>query len=299
MSFSERIHTFGESGSLTGVVTLPPGDLGAPEPAAAARPFVVILNAGLMHRVGPFRMAVDLARRLASGGSRVLRFDLSGIGDSPPRPGPATVEERALRDGHEVMSFLAERYGARRFAVGGLCTGAINAHRLGAADERVAALFLLDGYAYSTLPSLGRRVAGALLRPRSWASIGQRLTQEAAEEVRARFTSAPLTGKPDPASSSRDERVDLFFQDWPPQASVRSDIERMLRRGARMLFLYSGGWSGYKHAGQFDEMFPDLPRRDRVTVEFLPEADHTFFALADREAMFRSVERLIAIANTP
>lgn len=298
MSLHERIHTFGESGSLAGVVTLPPGDLGTPDAPAAARPFVVILSSGLVHRVGPFRMAVDLARRLAAGGARVLRFDQSGIGDSPSRGGASSVEEQALRDGREAMSFLAERYGAGAFMVGGLCTGAMNAHRLGAADERVTALWLVDGYAYPTWPGFRRRIAGALLRPRSWPSIGRRLAVEARDLLRASLGSGPLAGSALPASAERDPRAELFFQDWPPAESVRADLERMLRRGVRLLFVYSGAWSGYEHAGQFDEMFPDLPRRERLTVDFHPGADHTFFALADREAMFRSVERLLAEVNT-
>ncbi len=291
MSVTERIHTFGEGGSLTGVVTLPPGDLGAAASPEAARPFVVILNAGLVHRIGPFRMGVDLARRLAAGGSRVLRFDQSGIGDSPSRGSAGTVEERAESDGRQAMSFLADRYGARAFAVGGLCTGAMNAHRLGVVDERVTALWLLDGYAYPTWPGLGRRIAGALRRPRSWPSVGRRLAAEAKEYVLSRLGS---TGHLAPVTPPADARTALFFQDWPPLASVRRDLERMLLRGSHMLFVYSGGWSGYEHAGQFDEMFPRLPCRERVTVDFQPGADHTFFALADREAMFRSVERLLA-----
>lgn len=292
MSVTERIHTFGESGNLTGIVTLPPGDLGAASSSAAARPFVVILNAGLVHRVGPFRMSVDLARRLAAGGSRVLRFDQSGIGDSRSGGHAGTVEERAQSDGRQAMAFLADRYGARTFAVGGLCTGAMNAHRLGVEDERVAALWLLDGYAYPTWPGLGRRIAGALGRPRSWPSVGRRLAGETMEYALSRLGWTGLAAAPAPPPA--DARTALFFQDWPPLASVRRDLERMLRRGAHMLFVYSGGWSGYEHAGQFDEMFPRLPGRERVTVDFQPEADHTFFALADREAMFRSVERLLA-----
>ena len=52
--------------------------------AEAGQPWVVLLNAGIIHRIGPNRLYVQLARRLASRGHAVLRFDLAGIGDSEP-----------------------------------------------------------------------------------------------------------------------------------------------------------------------------------------------------------------------
>jgi alpha-beta hydrolase superfamily lysophospholipase len=53
----------------------------------ATGPFVICLNYGVAHHIGPSRLWVDLARRWAAAGLRVARFDLSGIGDSPARPG--------------------------------------------------------------------------------------------------------------------------------------------------------------------------------------------------------------------
>jgi len=45
----------------------------------------VLLNAGVIDHVGPARLWVQLSRQLAQAGLRVLRVDLSGLGDSPPR----------------------------------------------------------------------------------------------------------------------------------------------------------------------------------------------------------------------
>ena len=55
--------------------------------AVTAPPTVVLLNAGIVHRVGPNRMHVLLARALAAAGIPSLRFDMSGIGDSPEPTG--------------------------------------------------------------------------------------------------------------------------------------------------------------------------------------------------------------------
>ena len=58
----ERVCEFGPQLNLTGLLT---------EPTATTHPelpAVVMLNAGLLHRVGPHRMSVILARKLAEQG---------------------------------------------------------------------------------------------------------------------------------------------------------------------------------------------------------------------------------------
>ncbi|MGH9102597.1 MAG: serine aminopeptidase domain-containing protein, partial [Acidimicrobiales bacterium] len=50
---------------------------------------VLLVNTGLEHHIGPMRLWVDLARGWAASGVRTVRFDVSGVGDSPVRPGQA------------------------------------------------------------------------------------------------------------------------------------------------------------------------------------------------------------------
>ncbi|MEQ9321172.1 MAG: hypothetical protein RIF41_18560, partial [Polyangiaceae bacterium] len=87
----EHALRFGEGGGLLGLVTVP-------EEQRDGSPGVLILNAGLLHRVGPCRMGVDLARRSARLGAPTLRFDSSGLGDSAPTHDDLPYEERAVRD---------------------------------------------------------------------------------------------------------------------------------------------------------------------------------------------------------
>ena len=55
-------------------------------------PTVIFLNVGLIGHQGPGRLWVELARACAAAGNvRCLRVDLSGIGDSPARPGRAEL----------------------------------------------------------------------------------------------------------------------------------------------------------------------------------------------------------------
>ncbi len=74
--FIERPVLLGAHRSLVGIETSPVAPERQPKPA------LVILNTGIMHRIGHHRMFVSISRRLAQEGHATLRFDFSGIGDS-------------------------------------------------------------------------------------------------------------------------------------------------------------------------------------------------------------------------
>ncbi len=69
----ESAFKFGKYESLVGIISDPFVD-------PNNRPAVIILNSGLLHGVGPNCLHVKIARKLASVGFVVLRFDLFGIG---------------------------------------------------------------------------------------------------------------------------------------------------------------------------------------------------------------------------
>ena len=71
---NERTLTFDRVSRMVGILTEPDADF---DPG---RPCFVLLNAGLVHRVGPGRTSVQLARRLADLGFASLRFDHTGKG---------------------------------------------------------------------------------------------------------------------------------------------------------------------------------------------------------------------------
>ena len=139
--FSEEPFVFGSSHRLFGVLVRPRADRTRVE-----RPAVIITNAGTVHRIGPHRLYVELARDLAALGFHVLRMDLSGIGDSEVGTSaenlcyPAT----GLADCQDGMSALASRLGIERFVVAGLCSGGDIAFQLGLADPRVAGVVMMN-----------------------------------------------------------------------------------------------------------------------------------------------------------
>ena len=87
----EKPVQFGPDGNLVGVMARPAsGDV------ASTRPAVLFLNAGVIHRIGPHRLHVNLARYFAMRGVTSLRIDLSGIGDSRPVPGALSFRQSSV-----------------------------------------------------------------------------------------------------------------------------------------------------------------------------------------------------------
>jgi alpha-beta hydrolase superfamily lysophospholipase len=119
---------------------------------------IIIANTGANTRVGPNRLGVTLARRLALRGHAVLRLDLAGIGDSAPQPGMNENElyaERSVTDLRASVDVL-EAHGYRRFVAMGLCAGAYMSFRAGVVDDRIEAMILMNPAALEWEP--GRKV---------------------------------------------------------------------------------------------------------------------------------------------
>jgi len=131
----------GPNGPLFGVLT---------EPLADRRELTgLLLNAGPQRRTGPNRMWVQIARRWAAQGVSTLRLDLAGIGDSEGDPTvlarvaefykPAYAEQACA-----ALEMLAERGLPQRFVTLGLCAGSYWSAQAALADERVAAVVMLN-----------------------------------------------------------------------------------------------------------------------------------------------------------
>ena len=77
---------FGRQQHLVGVVH-------EPDEAVAQPIGILIWNTGIAHRIGPFRVHVDIAEKLCLAGFYVLRFDLSQQGDSDTVDSQDPVQE--------------------------------------------------------------------------------------------------------------------------------------------------------------------------------------------------------------
>ncbi len=126
--------TNGRPGVLERPVDLGPahlfGMLSEPEDHVdPSAPTVVFLNVGRIGHHGQGRLWVELARSWAASGLRCLRVDLSGIGDSPTRPGRTELvvfPDDALEDLSDIRRAATAEDGAKLVLVG-LCSGAAHA----------------------------------------------------------------------------------------------------------------------------------------------------------------------------
>jgi alpha-beta hydrolase superfamily lysophospholipase len=134
---------FGPRDSLFGILSEPAAPRHADRHCETA---VLLLNVGGHYRIGPNRMYVKAARALAMAGYRALRFDRSGIGDSPSEYSFSRGEmysTRCVSDVRAAIDALAAR-GCKRFHLMGLCSGSYSAFQTALADPRVSGQVLMN-----------------------------------------------------------------------------------------------------------------------------------------------------------
>jgi len=135
----EKIIKFGQSPSLVGVLTV------ADESLRRNR-CVIISNSGLIHKSGPNRLSVKIARQLALQGVHTFRFDFSGMGDSPLSENVQDSLDSNITEIRWAMDKITAVTGITSFALYGLCSAAEVSFRASLEDERVSGLILVDGY---------------------------------------------------------------------------------------------------------------------------------------------------------
>lgn len=260
---------FGRDRSLIGSTCTP----SRPSPA---RPFVLFINSGIIHRIGPNRIYVRIARALAAHGFSSLRFDLSGIGDSvlPPGAKGMSIQERVELDIDDAVAFAHERLGATRFVVIGLCSGADNALRTMARREDVVGAVLLDLNTHLTRGFWIRHYARRLLRLRPWLNVvtGR---HPYVRRVLARIRRPLGSAREDPASDM--DAPTLNLDAWIPRDLMRTYLERIVARGGRLLCVFTAGLPmQYNYREQLLDVVDGLDFRGLLTLEYYADSDHTF-----------------------
>lgn len=235
---------------------------------------VLMLNAGVIHRIGPHRINVKLARQLARAGIPSVRLDLSGLGDSRRAAGTASMFEQASHDIRCALDALAERTGIERFVIVGICSGAEYGYQYAAQDARVAGLVMVDGYSFGNWRTRWLRY-GLRFTTLTWPVLKQAVVGRW-----RRWRAAP-EGAADPATP-----VDYGLPTITAEAFAQGLSERV-RAGCQVYLLYTGSiLQRYNHAGQFRAVMKALPMQaaDRaalaeVQCDFVPEIDHTLSTL--------------------
>ena len=254
--FRERPLIFGRTKSLVGIITEPREVRGRP---------VVILGAGILHRMGPSRVSVDLARALATAGHPVLRFDLSGIGESARATGQGLLEAAINDIGDAIdlaMTTAAGTQWSDGVALVGYCSGADNAFYVGADDERVRAMALFDPTVHETSGFRRRKLLRRLLSLRSWWNIlsGRSLWLR----LRSRLRTGEYKKPPD--------YYGLLVAE--PQDAVRR-AARLSTRGVQLLYVLTSGSGGYCNSpNQVSESLQEGFSPASFRIEWAPQLDH-------------------------
>lgn len=271
---SEEVVTFGNARSLVGVLHLPPANR-----RRADVPAALLLNAGILHRVGPNRLYVRIARELAQRGFPVLRFDLAGIGDSPSDSSGA--DRTFFDDTRDAIAMMEQRVRASRFMLMGVCMGAKIALEVAHRDPRVETLVLMEGiYVKSARYHLAR-----LLDLSKWRRV---LTGEShmVRQLRRRLRPARRGESPPPPPAARlpallDERV---------ERNRRDALRLLLERDTRIMLVFRDGNEiayNYRLRRQGDAIRAiGLP--DGLHVAFVPFADHTFTPVVSQDLLLQA-----------
>lgn len=261
----ETTEILNDNGNLNGVVNIP--DTNHLDDVA-----MIFINAGFLHRVGPYRLYTDLARNLSQRGISSLRFDLAGLGESlaDPEVTDSGVENGQVSNIKAAMDFMQRKYTINRFIVTGLCSGADDSLDIAMADQRVVGALLIDGPGFKAgrfnLNHYALHYPRRLLSVQKWVTLGLRLIQPKGQ--------ANLQSMNDEIRREIDE------------TELRQIVDTLLKREVSMLFLYSGGVSDYyNYHSQFEDMFPQSRNEPLLNSVYLPESDHLFMLNHHREEL--------------
>lgn len=271
MNVTERVLAFGASGTLHGVLAEP-----EPKNRIEGAPGVLFWNVGTNHHVGPHRVFVDLARRLARLGFHSLRFDTSGLGDSAAsRDDTRPDAERNKSDVREAMLALKKQRGIERFVLVGFCSSVDAAHAVAVDSPEVVGVAYLEGYQYRTR--------------RFYAQYPARLLERNRWERLLRLKYPKVFGEPEALHDRALDPETVFIRDYPTQEQLTSDVRAMVGRGTKLLWIYSGGDTNYSYQDQFFDFVKAPELKGKLDIVFYPAADHTFFLVVQRERVMNDV----------
>ncbi|MEX2301413.1 MAG: hypothetical protein WD733_10785 [Bryobacterales bacterium] len=286
----ERAIIFGSSARLVGIVTAP-----ARATAKQDAPALIVLNSGLLHRVGAGRLSVRVIRALAEEGYYGKRFDFSGLGDSDNRTDGMPFEKRCIAEAREAMDYVADKHGIGQFVLMGLCSGADIAFETAVADSRVVGLIQIDPFAYRTpkfylhyTSYLVRQHGPKLFRPTEWWRVANKFGGPVVRK---------LLGKQTLGERYPNLIESPFQREIPPKAYVAARLQELVGRGTRVFNVFTGGMRDqYNHQSQYFDCFREIDFAGRLTTRYLPDADHTLEALdlqerfiADLRSWFQSL----------
>lgn len=264
---TETVVRLGADERLLAIVTLP-AQIRVDAPAC------LLMNAGVVHRIGPHRINVKIARALAKLGIASIRIDLSGLGDSPPTTSTVHSGAQTLTDLQAAMDHVEMVLAIRSFIVFGLCSGSVHAYRLAKEDRRVAGVMMFDGYVYPTLKTHWLR-RWSRLRTQSWRNLARK----------------PLAWlrRPAPVERPGDDSDDPHLR-MPARAEFARTMNALLERGVSVYLYYSGSFlEKFNYHNQLRDTFGREPFMTHIRFDYETDIDHTMTTLHAQRKVVASV----------
>jgi pimeloyl-ACP methyl ester carboxylesterase len=278
-AFTEQALLLGERRSLVSVIARPR------VPGRADLPAIVILNTGIVHRVGHHRMYVTLSRRLAASGYTVVRFDQSGLGDSGPRSDHLPPLPAGLADIKEVLDALQKSHQVSRFILTGLCSGADQSVLYGHTDARVVGLVIMD----PTIPPTPRYYLYYILR--RMRQLQNWINFMTGRSGLVRMAAAHLRNSMRPQNRARPPTLqNLQFSPYLAQCYAATAA-----RGMKILAAFTALSPRHAYERQILDAFPEVSESGSLQLQYFSESDHLFSAASDRARLFRVIDSWLGV----
>jgi hypothetical protein len=262
---------FGAGNSLVGMVTTPANQL----PVTTA---CLMFNMGANHRVGPRRINVKLAHALAARGMASLRFDLGGVGDSDAFDSANDLQTRSVHDLQAAMDLVERMLGIRQFVIVGMCSGVEHAVSVAAADTRVLALSLFDGFAFPERRARWERTLRRALAAPAHPSFPGKAK---------RWLVRHLTGNP-----SAKALPGFLTERQPPEiraAWFGAILKRLIERKVAVQLLYSGSLHVCDRDRDQLGALAREPFAKALQYQFMRDVDHTFCTAEGQQIYMQTV----------
>ncbi|TQV84574.1 alpha/beta fold hydrolase [Aliikangiella coralliicola] len=270
----EKSCQFGQQNRLHGILTQP----GINKEKRAS---IILVNAGFLSTPGPFRLYTLLARKMAEDGFSTLRFDLGGIGNSEQIHPSLTLQERTNKDIENAVDYLVNEQNSENIVLCGLCSGAEDSFRYASLDPRINAVVMIDPHCYQTPGFHRRKYFGTFTVKKiivKFMNLWDKLTQK--------------NKKTDHEQQQQSRSlIDYQYMDFSESSNILSGL---ISRGTLLHYIYTGAMlPKFNHRKQLAEMFNGIDFANKVTVDHIPNIEHTQILQEDREYLMNAISSQI------
>jgi pimeloyl-ACP methyl ester carboxylesterase len=271
---------------------------------ASAPAAVLMINTGGEHRIGTNRMYTHWARRWAERGWVAMRMDLTGLGESPARPGVAhDIHLRhATEDIERAIEHLRTHHGVGQVHLVGLCSGAFHAMSAAFQGVDLRSVTAINQMVYFWQPrmpmageaseavvvAIAQGVGQALSDPQRWRKL-LRGEVNVGVIVRALWRRAGQRLRLAARGAARQVR-------WPLAHDLHTALVQTARRGVHFHLVFSPHEPGrtllMEHAAG---AVARLVRANKLTLSAVDNSDHTFTLSEAQHRLFDVVDKQLLI----